>query len=228
MNISVIIPVFNESERIVPLIEYLQSIGNGLLKEIIVVDCDRNNSTLKVIKDREVIKIYSDRGRALQMNSGAKIASGDILLFLHADTAVPGNAFNRIYDVMKTGEYIGGAFSLGFDNKSLGYRLIAFMASVRTCLTRIPFGDQAVFLSGNLFKEIGGYSEIPLMEDVDLFKKIKRKGYKIKIIPERVRTSTRNWEKNGIIYSTLRNWSIQILYFFGVKPEILAKLYYKD
>jgi GT2 family glycosyltransferase len=155
-------------------------------------------------------------------------AQGDILLFLHTDTRLPDNAFALIAAVMDKREYGGGAFELGINSDRLAFRLTEKFVSLRTHLTRIPYGDQAIFINREVFNEINGFKEIPIMEDVDLMRRIRKSGYKIYVIHEKVKTSPRRWEQEGFLYCTLRNWTITILYLFGAKPESLAKYYYDD
>jgi rSAM/selenodomain-associated transferase 2 len=226
VTVSAIIPVYNEKEKLIKIIDHVKKIKNHQLLEIIVVDGDGNGSTIKHLDNMEVITIKSNKGRAAQMNRGADIASGDVLLFLHADTIIPANAFEKITTVIQSGRYVGGAFDLGFDNQRWLFKLIAKAASIRSRITRIPFGDQAVFIKREYFNKIGGYQDIPLMEDVELMQRIKHRGDHIHIIPLTVNTSARKWEKEGVIYTTMRNWLLQFLYFCGVPPEKLVRYYY--
>lgn len=225
-NISIIMPVLNEGGIINSLITHLKQIDNGLIRDIIIVDADPGGSTLSMVNDKSILKLHSSVGRSVQMNIGAKAAFGDILLFLHADTRLPYNALRRVDYIINESGYSGGAFSLGIDNKSYKYRIIESTASIRSRLTRIPFGDQAIFIKKDVFHEIGMFSEIPIMEDVELMKRLKRSGHRISILQDKVSTSARRWEKNGVLVNTIRNWKVQILYIFGVNPEILARYYY--
>ena len=169
--------------------------------------------------------MVSARGRARQMNAGAAVASGDILLFLHADTRLPDNAFQKISSAMGQGRYVAGAFELGIDSSSLAIKIIARTAAWRSRLTRIPYGDQAIFIGRNYFHKIGCFKDIPLMEDVELMRRIKRMGDKICILRDRVSTSPRRWEQEGVIYCSLRNVIILTLYYMGVSPDRLARYY---
>ncbi len=227
-SISIIIPALYEQEKIKSLIDHIESIRGNHSIEIIVVDGDSEGSTIRHLIGKNVKVIVSKKGRAVQMNQGTKEAKGEVLLFLHADTYLPETAFDEIEKTMSTGEYVGGSFDLGIDNPGWSFRLIELMAALRYRSTKIPFGDQAIFISHGYFKKIGGYREIPLMEDVELMRRIKEKGGNIHIIPLKTRSSARNWEKHGIIYTTLRNWAIQILYSAGISPDTLVKYYYKE
>ncbi|MCP4134632.1 MAG: glycosyltransferase family 2 protein [bacterium] len=227
LTISIIIPVLNEMNAINSIIDALTELKEDQDIEIIVADGCPEGSTAQVIQHREVKKILSPKGRARQMNTGAHAAAGDILLFLHADTQLPQGAFSDIEEVMRPGNYVAGSFDLGLDNNRLVYRLTGFLGSIKHRLTRVPFGDQAIFINKNYFHEIGGYSPIPLMEDIDLMKKIKQRKDRIYIIPKQVRTSSRKWEKEGTWHTIFKNWTIEALYLFGASPERLVKHYYK-
>jgi rSAM/selenodomain-associated transferase 2 len=222
---SIIIPVLNETAAINDLLAHLQSLDRQKEVEILVIDGDPEGKTLNAIFREDVHRILSPQGRGRQMNEGAKKARGEILLFLHADTGLPQDALRLIDDTMQNRRVVGGAFDLGFPSSRFAFRVIAGMASLRSRLTRVPFGDQALFLRRDYFERIGGYKEIPLMEDVELMERIRRHGDPIAIIGKPVLTSTRRWEKDGLLRCTLRNWLLQLFYLFGVPPERLARHY---
>jgi rSAM/selenodomain-associated transferase 2 len=229
-EISIIIPVFNESETIQRTLEHLafQSVGKAV--EVVVVDADPQKRTLKII-DLEstpdlVLKTdTSVMGRGLQMNKGAELASGPILLFLHADTFLPAGGMDAILSTLQDPDIIGGAFDLGIRSSKWGYRIIEKVATARSRITRLPYGDQAIFLRRDYFHKIGGFRIIPIMEDVDIMRRIKRRGNTIEIIRKRVQTDPRRWEKEGLVLGTLRNWMLMSLYLMGVSPHTLGKYY---
>jgi rSAM/selenodomain-associated transferase 2 len=196
--------------------------------EVIVVDGDKEEKTIKEIKNGNVIKSVSPKGRAIQMNKGASLAHGDILLFLHADTELPEDAFSAISSTMDRAQCVAGSFDLGIRSERFIFRLIERIVYIRTRITRIPYGDQAIFIRKDVFENMKGFREIPLMEDVDLMERIKKSGSGICTIPQKVKTSPRRWEREGILYCTLRNRALISLYHLGVKPEKLVKFYYKD
>lgn len=218
-------PVLHEGGRINEAIEYLTRLDSGQDIEIIVVDGTQEKDTLKVIHNNHIIKISTEKGRAKQMNAGASMATGDILIFLHVDTELPIYALRKIQSLTERREYVGGAFDLGIKSDKFIFKVIGTLSSLRSRLNRIPFGDQAIFIRREYFNQIGGYKEIPLMEDVELMRRIKKSRKKIWIFSDRVMTSPRRWEKEGVIYCTLRNWALQALYFLGVSPHKLANFY---
>lgn len=194
--------------------------------EIILVD-GNGTSTLDLVSNtpsnEHIIKISSKKGRANQMNAGAKKASSEILLFLHADTLLPNRACDLIVQSLKNVD--AGAFDLTFDSKNIFLKTIAKVASLRSRLSRLPYGDQAIFIKKDVFHTLNGYEDLPLMEDVNLMQKLKKYNYKIQILPQCVITSARKWENSGIVYTTLRNWVLIALYYCGVHPSKLAKYY---
>ena len=157
------------------------------------------------------------------MNAGVKVASSNLLLFLHADTLLPNKAFDLIRETLKDKD--AGAFDLSFDSNNIFLKTIAKVASWRSRLTKLPYGDQAIFIKKDVFHTLNGYDDLPLMEDVNLMQKLKKHNFKIQILPQCVITSARKWENSGIIYTTLRNWLLITLYYLGVHPSKLAKYY---
>jgi rSAM/selenodomain-associated transferase 2/rSAM/selenodomain-associated transferase 1 len=222
---SIIIPVINEGATINRTIDHMEGLGGQYSFECIVVDGSDDGTTLKEIEKGGVKKLISPRGRGRQMNRGASVAAGEILLFLHADTILPEGALDHIASVMKNDRYVGGAFDLEIASENVLLRLIEKAASIRSRITRIPYGDQAIFIRRSFFQDLGGFKDISIMEDVEIMQRIKKKKRPIYITRERVRTSPRRWEKEGIVYATLRNWSLMILYLMGMKPEKLARFY---
>lgn len=223
--ISIILPVLNERGRINEVICRLRAQEPDERIEIIVVDGHPEGRTIKAITADGVQKAIAERGRARQMNCGAALASGNILLFLHADTLLPSKAFSLIREAMSDKRFVAGAFDLGIDTDRRIFRITEKYVFLRTRLTRVPFGDQAIFIRKDYFDGIGGYREIPIMEDVGLMKQIRKRGDRICIIPVKVQTSPRRYEQEGIMYATLRNWMLQLLYALGVSPERLVKWY---
>ncbi len=223
--VSVILPVLREAGSINEVVAHIRAQDPDGSAEIIVIDGDLTGSTINAALVNGLILAVSRQGRARQMNRGAEMASGDILLFLHSDTLLPAQALARINLAMKDKHIVGGAFELGIDSDRRIFRITEWYVALRTRLTKMPFGDQAIFIRRNYFEKLGGYKDIPLMEDVELMARIKKRGDLICVIPCKVMTSARRWEREGIVYCTLRNWLLQILYALGVAPERLVKWY---
>lgn len=226
-KISIIIPVLNESGEINNTIEHINSLIKAVpvSAEIIVVDGDPSGKTIAAVRDKNIITVLGKTGRASQMNRGAALATGEILLFLHADTRLPDEGLNLIAAACgeKTGK--AGTFDLAIASAKKVFRLIETMANLRSHLTKIPYGDQALFFTGGYFRELGGFADVPLMEDVDIMRRIKKRREKIVFLKQAVQTSPRRWEKEGVWKCTLRNWSLISLYLAGIHPRRLAKFY---
>lgn len=225
MKISIVIPVFHEEAIINDAIIRLENMASDEAVEVMVADGSAGAETLKAINRPNCGGIVAGKGRGKQMNAGAAAVSGDVVVFLHVDTELPCDAFRRISLIMRTGRFVGGAFDLGIADRGCAFRIIERAASLRSRLTRIPYGDQAIFFKRDYFLEIGGYRELAIMEDVDLMRRVKEKGGRICFIDQRVKTSSRRWRKEGVVTCTLRNWTIMLLYLLGVAPERLEKWY---
>jgi rSAM/selenodomain-associated transferase 2 len=229
--ISIIIPVLNEADSVNPILEHLSllELQGGL--EVVVVDGSSKGTTLCAIKPdiRQKIQLkttIAPKGRGSQMNRGATLTDGEILIFLHADTLISQKAITRLrWEMRQNKATVGGAFDLGIHSSKKGYRLIEFMANRRSRITKVPYGDQAIFLRKKYFLKIGGFSEMPLMEDVDIMRRIRKRNDKIAILPIKVQTSPRRWEKEGALFGTLRNWLLLSLFLLGVPPDRLARFY---
>ena len=223
--ISVIVPALNEEDNIGRCIE-------GVLKEIcdceiIVADGGSSDKTAEYASRYPgVLFIQSQRGRAIQMNMGASAASGDILLFLHADTILETGWAAELISVLQDNSISGGAFALGIQSQLWKYRLVETWVKLRCGLCLLPYGDQAIFVRKTAFDIIGGYKSIPLMEDVDLIEKLKKLGT-IVILNKKAITSERRWSKEGLIKTAAMNQLIMLLYRIGVNPGRLARMYYR-
>lgn len=224
-QISIIIPVLHEADGIQAQIAHLMCFKSDFKPEIIIVDGDSAGSTIRHMSYPHIVTMTAPTGRATQMNAGAAIASGSILLFLHVDTFLPANGLSAIQNVMRDSDVIAGAFDLSFDSPRPGLRLIAGMATRRSRLTRIPYGDQAIFVRADVFRQLGGYAPIGLMEDVELMRRLKKITGKIAFIDSPVKTSARRWEQHGLVRTTLRNWLLVTLYLLGVSTATLQRFY---
>lgn len=225
-DISIIIPVLNETGAIRAALDRIFAQPFHGAVEVIVVDGDARGSTVAAIKDLfNVICLVSPPGRAVQMNAGAGAATGRIICFLHCDCILPDSALQRMVALLEDPAVDAGAFNLSIDAKGWPFRMIGKTASLRSRFTRIPYGDQAIFMRRKYFTHLGGFADIPIMEDVDLMQRLKRKHGRLCIIFDPVKTSARRWQKEGLVFTTLRNWTIRILYTFGVSPHRLAAFY---
>ncbi|MBN2599688.1 MAG: TIGR04283 family arsenosugar biosynthesis glycosyltransferase [Candidatus Thermoplasmatota archaeon] len=222
---SIIIPVLHESRIIHGLLDSLRRLTTDGPVEIIVVDGSLSRDTLQVISDETIQRYRCHAGRARQMNLGAAHASGDILIFLHADTRLPENALARIQQTLQNPQLVGGAFSLQIDSSRFLLRMTAVFSTLRSRMSRAPYGDQAIFLRKSYFDSIGGYQDLPLMEDVDLMRRIKKHKDDIIILTDSVITSDRRWNQEGLLYTALRNNLIIFLYWCGMPAEKLARFY---
>ncbi len=221
-NISVIIPALNEGERIGDCIESAKKI-NPL--EIIIADGGSADRTKEIAEDSGALVIQSRRGRGAQMNKGASLARGEILLFLHADTRMP--EMSVPFDSAICKEYVGGFFKLKFDDGSLSTRLVEMFANFRARLLTLPYGDQAIFIKRDIFEKLGGFRDYPLLEDIDMAIRLRKFG-KLKYIPFQVIASSRRLKKGypfSPIFVSLRNVLIALLFLFGLSPFRLIKLY---
>lgn len=159
------------------------------------------------------------------MNAGAKVANGEVLLFLHTDTLLPAGAEAAISEAFSNPDIVAGRFDIRFDNPRPVFKVIAFFINLRSRLTKICTGDQALFVRRKTFEELGGYPDIPLMEDVELTRRLKRRG-EIRCLRSKVTASARKWEREGVFRTILLMWALRFLHFAGVNPSRLHRWYY--
>jgi rSAM/selenodomain-associated transferase 2 len=221
-KISIVMPVLNEADNLRKFLSLLHLSGN---EELIIVDGGSSDKTVSIAMEFTEKVFEAKTGRASVMNFGAGKATGDILLFLHADCMLPDNGFTLIRAVLSNGNIAAGAFSLHIYHPGFGFRLIESVANIRSRMTSLIYGDQGMFLRKDMFDHIGGFADIPLMEDIEISRRLKKQG-KIVFIKPPITASPRRWLKEGMIYTTLRDWAIAFLYtFFKISPARLIKHY---
>ena len=218
-RLSVIIPTRNEERWIG---ETLRRVGECDVHEIIVVDAHSEDRTVEVARSLGARVIASARSRGGQLNSGAAIARGEALLFLHADTLLPRGYAQHVRDVLAMPGISGGAFRLRIDAPSASLRLIETVANLRSRLLQRPYGDQAIFVRAETLRRVGGFPDVPIMEDCGLVRRLRRVG-RIAIAPASVVTSARRWLDRGIWRATLGNQLCLVGHRLGVRPVRIAR-----
>lgn len=192
--------------------------------EIIVVDGGSGDGSQDAARGLCDILIEAPRGRAVQQNAGAARARGQILAFVHADTIVPGTFAADIEQALRNPAVVGGRFDLALDASALPYRLIGWLVSLRSRLSRTGTGDQAIFVRRKVFDLLGGFPQIDICEDLDFTRRLKRVGA-IACLRSRVITSARRWQRAGLIRTVARMWAIRLSYLAGVSPARLRRWY---
>jgi rSAM/selenodomain-associated transferase 2 len=221
--LSIIIPTLNEEDIITNTLERLKVLREAG-HEVIVADGRSFDNTYGLAAQFADSVLLAEEGRGWQMNAGAEYANNDILLFLHADTRLPDNADQLINQALQEDGKSWGRFDVKLSGKARLLRLVERMINWRSSFTGIATGDQAIFVKVSTFKQIDGFADIPLMEDLDLSRRLKRITRPV-CIKTPVITSSRRWEQNGIIRTILLMWSLRLAYSLGVSPETLKKYY---
>jgi len=221
--ISIIVPVLDEAGAIVAALVALAPLrGRGV--EVIVVDGGSDDGTARLAAPHADRVLEAPRGRASQMNAGARVARGEVLLFLHADTALPPEADRRLLHALQQSRREWGRFDVAIAGADPLFTVVAMLMNLRSRLTGVATGDQALFVRRDTFVAAGGFPEIPLMEDVALSKALKRIGPPA-CLHERVVTSGRRWERNGTLRTILLMWRLRLEYALGADPRHLARRY---
>lgn len=233
-KLSIIIPVYRESAFISTALHSILDMDIPIPFEIILADGESPPTTLthlrldKTLSQTYPIKLISaSKGRGPQLNAGVKAAVGEWFLFLHVDTRMDQKGMDLMIKVWQTQvePLFCGAFDLHIDSGKKIFRMIEKFASARSRLTKIPYGDQGIFMSRKLFEKINGFPDVPIMEDVGIMSKIKKEAVNPVFIAHPISTSARRWRDQGILFTTLRNWVLICLYILGVPPRVLAKYY---
>lgn len=226
MKLSIIIPALNEASQLRDTLEQLRALQvRG--HEVIVVDGGSSDRTVMIAREFTDRVVDGARGRARQMNAGAAVATGDVLLFLHADTRLPAQADALIADALRNEKIFWGRFDVRLSGNQLLLRVVEKLMNWRSRLSGIATGDQAIFVRRTAFVRLGGYPDIPLMEDIALCKLLKRKSLPANL-PARVVTSSRRWERHGIIRTILLMWRMRLAYALGASPHRLAQRYQQN
>jgi rSAM/selenodomain-associated transferase 2 len=224
--ISIITPVFNEEKNIKSYLSHIGSLEGDF--ELIMVDGGSSDRTVEEVKkcidtfNHKVIMLVSERGRAIQMNKGAKMAQGDILLFLHVDCVLDKDALTVIEKVISEKNVAGGGFRQAFSNPDSFLKFQSEIGNIRAGLTRVFFGDYGIFLKKKVFRKIGGYDNIPFLEDVEICRKAKRYGRLLQV-DRRIMTSPRRYIKKGKVRLTFAFILANIFNDFGYRPRLLWK-----
>ena len=216
-------PCLNEADTLVAALDALEPLRHRGA-EVIVVDGGSTDATVTLAERRADLALESARGRALQMNAGAAHATGDMLLFLHADTALPENADLLVREGLARTGAAWGRFDVTIRGSHPLLRVVSCAMNLRSRMTGIATGDQALFVTRSLFESIGRYPEIALMEDIALSKKLRRRGAPL-CLRSRVTTSARRWEKHGVFRTVLLMWRLRLAYSLGADPDTLALRY---
>lgn len=224
MSLSIVIPVINEAENLSRGLSWLMS--QQRVTEVIVVDGGSSDTSADVARAAGAKLLFSPPGRALQMNVGAASATGETLLFLHADTQLPDNAFELITQAIEMGR-LWGRFNIRLSGRHWLLRVVERMINLRSCITGIATGDQALFMRREQFAALGGFAEIPLMEDIELSRRLRRLQWPC-CIRQPLITSSRRWEHYGILRTILLMWQLRLAYFLGASPQWLAQRYQRS
>jgi len=223
--ISVIVPVLNDARALAESLDHLRPLRERGA-EVIVCDGGSEDGSVEVARTGGACVVASAPGRGRQMNAGAASARGELLLFLHADTRLPDAAHDLLMGSVAPGEAAWGWFDVRLSGQHPLFRWVEFLMNLRARVSSVATGDQAIFLSRSLYQAVGGFPEIPLMEDVALSKRLRRMAPPV-CIRTPVVTSSRRWEENGILRTILLMWRLRLAYTLGAEPQRLAGLYYR-
>ena len=231
MPISIIIPTLNEERTIMATLAHTAALG---FDELIVVDGGSLDQTPVLVESYRrrtqspaqspVRLVTAPCGRARQMNEGAKVSRGEILLFLHADAQLPDDAKTMIDTTLADQRMVGGRFDVRFDRPSMWGTIISRMMNWRSRLSGLATGDQALFVRRPIFEQMGGFADMPLMEDIEFSRRLKRKGATAALTAT-VTSSFRRWEQHGPLRTILLMWTIRFLYWVGISPSHLVEWY---
>jgi rSAM/selenodomain-associated transferase 2 len=223
MKVSVIVPMLNEAPALPGLLERLSALVRGGT-QVILADGESDDGSADIAERARFTVVRAPRGRARQMNAGAAQATGDVLLFLHADTQLPDAAEATIAHGLAGGNRVWGRFDVRINGRSPMLRIVGSLMNVRSRLTGIATGDQAMFVTRAAFDAVGGFPDQPLMEDVELSKRLLKRS-RPACIARRAITSGRRWDTRGVWRTILLMWRLRWDYWRGVPPQRLADAY---
>ncbi len=225
-RLSIVIPALNDAavlSQTLPLLQPLRRAGH----EVVLVDGGSNDGTPEVAEGLVDAVLSAPRGRAYQMNAGAAIAGGDVLLFLHADTRLPADVTERVCTALRSPHVLWGRFDVRLSGLQWWARMIEVAMNLRSRLTGIATGDQAIFVRRRVFSRMGGFPELLLMEDIAISRRLKRVA-RPACLRARVITSSRRWERQGWFKTVLLMWRLRLAFALGVSPARLVRAYYPD
>lgn len=226
LTIAIILPVLNEEAHIVAGLNLLQPLRQQGCS-LIVVDGGSQDQTVALAEPLADLIIVSAKGRAAQMNAGAALGNSDILWFLHADSLPPADAATLIRNALSDPNQCWGRFDVRLSGQHPLLRIVETLMNVRSRWTGIATGDQGIFMLRKLFERVGGYPAITLMEDIAISRLLKRHSWPV-CLRQRLQTSSRRWERDGILRTIVLMWRLRLAYFLGVDPDQLARIYYRQ
>jgi rSAM/selenodomain-associated transferase 2 len=223
-DLSIIIPILNEKHQLIKQMPLLSSLCDQGY-ELVIVDGGSTDGSLIEIEKLRCKCLHVKASRGFQLHTGAKHSTNSVLLFLHIDTCITLQHLDDIFRTLLSSNKHWGRFNVSFANKKFIFSIIAWFMNKRSCLTGIATGDQAIFIKREAYFECGGFSDIPIMEDIEICKRLKKSSLPL-CLSNTVTTSSRKWEQQGVVKTILLMWRLRLLYFFGVSANRLAKLYY--
>ena len=222
MPLSIIIPTLNEATWIQ---QNIQRAWELRPHEVIVADGHSDDGTADLARSSGATVVTSERGRGRQLNAGARAATGDVLLFLHADCWLEPSSAEQIEAALKNDAVIGGAFRQRIDHDRKIFRCLEWGNALRVRWRHLPFGDQGIFVRRSAFESAGGFAEVRLMEDVLLMREFRRRRWRLELLPGPIHVDPRRWLKHGVVRQTLLNWTLLTGLSLGISPDRLAEFY---
>ncbi len=220
-EVSIVVPVLNEAHRVVPMVERF---ADDPRVELIVADGGSSDGTPDLAARAGARVVAAARGRGAQQNAGARCARAEILLFLHVDTQLPPGALDVVVRSTRAAGVVGGGFRFALDPTSGGLRLVVGLTNLRTRISRAPYGDQALFVKTEVFRKMGGFRELAIMEDLDFVRRMKKHG-RIVVLPMKATTSSRRWMANGVLRTSLVNRLAVLMWAAGVSDRRIRRTY---